>query len=1135
LDEAKSHIKSLLKAIFRNYKDPILVLDSGNYVIEYNESAASLLKINKDNQSLNDLLLEESGNKLNELIQASIKNKSYITYEDFVLKLKDNSEVLTNLNLNYINFENDFFVLVSLLGEDPDSSILNFTKIDIRSGNPVESILNPQLRKVLKEIKNLYPFTLTGKDRLRKLIDDFDEAIRIKTNTGKFILVNQSYAQSLGISVTQLEGRNETDFIPQFVKDFLLSIDRYLYETHNYIIIEGIPLQGIFDASEQQVIQIPIQDYENNVIAVVSITQSKTRYADKGISAELYLSGEVIEIFPKPVAYLDKYSQFQHVSEDFCKLLTIESESLSGIHISEVLPSELTESIKNFQNSNISVKEFFTTEDMIPCSSEESKFKIFLHKISLHDLSADGVFIFIDEAKSQVDLNQLIKQRGRMFDILVQKNPEPIFIYDIENLRFLEVNEAAVQLYGYSHDEFLQMDLTDLYTPEDIQTLLGSSSEDSDINAFAGPYRHKKKNGESVFVEISKTKFRFNEKDCFFNIVKNVSAQLELEKKNQLFKAAFDNTSDIIIITDSNGFINFINKSGTELLGYSEQEIQSTSFAAIVKDEDRAMINTSVFNSEIKETASLLLDIKKANGNYIYSEISFTPVFDFSGKVESFTVLLKHKTESLSESKTEVKEIIKEIIVEKTDKIDSEMPDPNFLSGVFHEILTPMNVILGFTQELTDSISNPTSEQKEASELINQNKLKLLGTMNSVVEYSELLQHKSEFRYSEISITDLIEKLDKKITEFINVPDTQFSYGKISSSLTFITNSQKFELLISSLVKIVGKIIKEKKLYFSAFPQDEERFIVLVSDNYNNCSDYLVSKLKLIFTGNNDLRDIGAPRLTTHLAKILLPILGGSFIVNENIGSGFLFPLNASKTSDQKKFESADEKIEQYLNSEKTLQPSIEVLPEPEELKIPDEKVESESLTEDSGEKEIQTVNEYLSTQESDQQIDELPVEDVIDDDTVELVEPEPEPEPELSEVDQKVTGKQGTKLDLTNLSCLYIEDQVDSQILFKVQMKGLKEIKFAVSFEEALPMLESRTFDFIVMDINLQGEYNGLDALKIINKMPAHENTPIIAVTAYVLPGDKEKFISTGFNDFVSKPIFREKMIESLERVFSN
>jgi CheY-like chemotaxis protein len=128
---------------------------------------------------------------------------------------------------------------------------------------------------------------------------------------------------------------------------------------------------------------------------------------------------------------------------------------------------------------------------------------------------------------------------------------------------------------------------------------------------------------------------------------------------------------------------------------------------------------------------------------------------------------------------------------------------------------------------------------------------------------------------------------------------------------------------------------------------------------------------------------------------------------------------------------------------------------------------------------------------------------------------------------------KQSEKLDLSKLSCLYLEDQVDSQILFKVQMKELKVIKFAVSFEEAMPLLDNERFDFIVIDINLQGEYNGLDALKIIRKMPAYMKTPIVAVTAYVLPGDKEKFITAGFRDFISKPIFREKMVDSLERIF--
>ena len=143
--------------------------------------------------------------------------------------------------------------------------------------------------------------------------------------------------------------------------------------------------------------------------------------------------------------------------------------------------------------------------------------------------------------------------------------------------------------------------------------------------------------------------------------------------------------------------------------------------------------------------------------------------------------------------------------------------------------------------------------------------------------------------------------------------------------------------------------------------------------------------------------------------------------------------------------------------------------------------------------------------------------------------EEKPEVEYQKKEADKKFQGK----INLSQLNCLYIEDQVDSQILFKVQMKELNDIKFAVSFEEALPLLDSHNFDFIVMDINLQGEYNGLDALKIIHKMPGYESIPIIAVTAYVLPGDKEKFIAAGFNDFISKPIFREKMIDSLEKIF--
>jgi PAS domain S-box-containing protein len=1121
VEELKSNIKQLLKSIFQNFPNPILALDSGNNVIEYNNLAKEIFRIGDDYPLIKDLISLESFSKLNELIQSSIFNKSFVTYEDFYFKLKDSSELVTNLNLNYVSFENDFFVLISLNANNTVDSLLNFTKIDIRQGIQIEKILDPKIRKVIKEVKSFFPFTITTKERLKKILDEFDELIRIKDIQGKFIIVNSAYAKSLGVSAAQLEGKNESEYIPIFIKDFFVSIDEYLSKTNNYVIIEGIQSQGISDTSDQQVIEIPISDYQNNIIAVITITQNKLKSLEKSVSAELYLSGEIIEIFPKPLAYIDYNGKFLFTSRDFCKLLSEESNLLNGMYISDVLPSEINEIIKVFLNLDSANKEFYVNNDLIPGKKEESKYKVFLNKISFQGLNLEGIFIFIDDSQTQVDLNQLIKERGRMFDILIQNNPEPIFIYDIENLRFLEVNDSALQLYSYSREEFLQMDLTDLYTPEDIQTLLGSSSDDSAVNIFTGPYKHKNKHGESIFVEISKTKFKFNDRDCFFNIVKNITSKLEIEKKNQLFKAAFENTSDIIFVTDANGFINFINKSGTDLLGYSLQEIQNTSFTAVVKDEDRAMINTTVFTPDLKDTVSLLLDIKKAEGKYLDFEIKFIPIFDYMDQIESFTIILKKQIKKSSDLMEESKQIVREVDTESLDKSEPLLPDPNFLSGVFHEILTPMNVILGFAQELSDSIDSPTSDQKEASDLIRQNKVKLLSTMNTVVEYSELLQQKSDFKFAEVAVIELIDKIDKKIPDLINTPETQFSYGKISSSLNFITDPYKFELLISSIIKVVGRLIKEKKIYLSAFPYNDEQFIILICDNYNICTEYLLSKLNLIFTGNNELRDIGAPKLTTHLAKTLLSKLGGKFILDDNFGGGFVFPNDVTKISDYSKFESADEKIEKYIKEQK---PATEVIPidSESEYLFPHSEIINESITESTGENQ--------TSQKSTKDIDKPLAEDI---NSTEGVLSEENKE-KLSSTPQNDTRESKQKIDISTMTCLYIEDQVDSQILFKVQMKGLKELKFAVSFEEALPLLESRTFDFIVMDINLQGEYNGLDALKIINKMPSHEKTPIIAVTAYVLPGDKEKFIATGFNDFVSKPIFREKMIESLERIFA-
>jgi len=325
----------------------------------------------------------------------------------------------------------------------------------------------------------------------------------------------------------------------------------------------------------------------------------------------------------------------------------------------------------------------------------------------------------------------------------------------------------------------------------------------------------------------------------------------------------------------------------------------------------------------------------------------------------------------------------------------------------------------------------------------------------------------------------------------------------------------KYKMFFGTIASISAKISDENHFYFSVEQTEENEFILSVRDGLSRISEKLLFALEPVLVQNADaslIRPYGVSRFAILSLRELIHSLNCNIEIirkgSEPFELGFYFPIK--QFSD----ESVPAQVADFKPSTDTNQIPQEVVNRTTQIKEIDRSQQTsfngrttfvrEELTEvtpippSSGSTEKPSVN-YRRT----------------------IVEDIPKAPPV-----QKV-------LELQNFSCLYIEDQVDSQILFKVQMKELGDIKFAVSFEEALPLITSQSFDFIVMDINLQGEYNGLDALKMIHQMPGFHSLPIIAVTAYVLPGDKDKFIAAGFTEFISKPIFREKMIEALEKIF--
>jgi PAS domain S-box-containing protein len=1088
---------------------PFMLMDNMGNVLSFNKEANLLFHFEKGDNNIYDELDDPSCEIVNGMIENLFSDAVPIV-QLTNLRLKSGWEIRGEILLKIYKEQNENYILFSLKKSEITAP-LALSEITMWNMDLGEIIYNAEVLKAVEEIRQNFPFSLIGKETFRRKIDKLEEPFWIEDIKGNYFIANSSLSKHTGVKIHQMEGRQINSFLIPILGSLYESINNYIKASGNSIIIKGVTFKGMDNSDFNETIKYPLFDSEHNCMASVGITQKIVKKKE-----ELPL---ILELFPFPAAHINKKEELCRFNSQFELLLNKDQNTLLNKNYRDFFSGELVKQLIDFQEGDKNKSNLLFRGKFDNDRGNSKSFNVYLSKLFSKVYEPEGFLIFIEEDSSNYDFENLINRRGTMFEILIQNNPEPIFIYDTENLGFLEVNNAALNLYGYTKEEFLQMDFTDLYTPEDIQTLLDSSNTPDKLGKFTGPYRHKTKNGTSVFVEISKFEFRFNDKDANFNIVRDVTQRLETEKKNQLYKSAFDNSQSLLFITDNTGFITFVNNVVLDVLGFSKADIENNSFASLVRNEDRSTITSSIFQTHMPDSVSLNMDLKRADGSFIPAELTATPILNYKGEIDSFTIIGKIEQEVI------VKEVIKEVEVEKpvddsgkhSPAYSSKVNNEDFLSSMFHEILTPINVIIGFVQELTDNASNLTPEQKEAAGIINQNRTTLLNTMNSIMEYSNMGKDIYELKTQDISITEIIDFLQKDIEELSSISGVDFAYGKISSSLRFASDKPKFQHLISLLLRVITQLTKEKKIYFSAYQADQDNFVVSIKDSYSSVSDYLMDNLKLLF-GDSEVgkgKDFGISRLTLRLAKMLLKLLNGKFEVlskGDKADYGFIFPLSFIIVSEIK-----EEPIPYIEKEGKQI-----VIPE-EILDLKKDTTQDKPKITEGGFEEVPSSRIILNKYTFDEPEIEKPEPVKFDEELINL-------EKEIREIKP---FKQSEKLDLTMLSCLYLEDQVDSQILFKVQMKELKAIKFAVSFEEAMPLLDNEQFDFIVIDINLQGEYNGLDALKIIRKMPAYMKTPIVAVTAYVLPGDKEKFIAAGFHDFISKPIFREKMVDSLERIF--
>jgi signal transduction histidine kinase len=124
----------------------------------------------------------------------------------------------------------------------------------------------------------------------------------------------------------------------------------------------------------------------------------------------------------------------------------------------------------------------------------------------------------------------------------------------------------------------------------------------------------------------------------------------------------------------------------------------------------------------------------------------------------------------------------------------------------------------------------------------------------------------------------------------------------------------------------------------------------------------------------------------------------------------------------------------------------------------------------------------------------------------------------------------------LNNLSILIVEDDELNMKVFSSFLKKSKSLFQASNGDQAIEMIrkkadENKYFDIILLDINLPGNWDGIKILRFIREeFPMYKYIPIVAQTAYSMSGDREYFLSLGFDEYLPKPISKQGLLTVIE-----
>ncbi len=437
---------------------------------------------------------------------------------------------------------------------------------------------------------------------------------------GKIITANSAAEKILGLSYDQMTGRTSLDprwkaihedgseFLGEShpamvalntgerVKDALMGILNPEKETYQWINVNAVP---VYREGEEKPYQV-YTTFED--ITERKRTEEELRDSEAKYSSLFHRSNDAIFIH-------DLDGKIIEANQKVLQLFGYTSSEILSIKINMFHPAEALEKSKwafdtiiqeGFVRFEI---EFKKKNDEVFCAEVSSSlFEIGGKKV------IQGIVRDITERKQAEEVLRESEARHRE---LFVSNPNPMWIYDLESLAFLDVNNAAISHYGYSREEFLSMTLKDISPAEDVPRLLDNVKRVSDGLDKAGIWFHTRKDGSVIEVEITSHVLLFDQRQAEMVMVRDITerrlARESLKISERRYRTLFEKTTDaIFIVEQSTGRYLDANLAAIRLTGRRLSELKQMTTKDVTPVGYSERLDISAKSNKTKELGKVI-------------------------------------------------------------------------------------------------------------------------------------------------------------------------------------------------------------------------------------------------------------------------------------------------------------------------------------------------------------------------------------------------------------------------------------------------------------------------------------------------------------------------------------------------